>query len=1280
MVEPFVLPLLNILERVIIPALLNLAGIITALVIARYAWQRRNIPGAEFFSAYLIAAVTWAIGVSLMGLMGLVAIHLVGQLIQLVGFTIMPVAWLAFAMKYTGRGKWLTHPFWALLLAIPFISIPLETLAGLDQMFHFMHLVDTGMTFPGILNIWQIIISFFVTDLILAGAVFMLVGMFRAPRVQRSQYLILLAGGIIPWFFGLPQTWGQQLFPPEWTLIAFVAGGLVSAWGIFHFQVFELTPIAMDTVVESLDDAVVVLDTHNRIVSVNPAAEKVTGMSAKQVEGHSTAQAFVTWPELLHYMESGNMHGEIARADSKGTRYYEARILPLYGQWQTLSGQLILLHDFTTRKQARAALEQVNLQFAKRNRELELLNRVIAATTSLQEPQGVIETVCRELRLAFDVPRVTAANMTPERTALLVTAEDRAPNAPSALGAVITIADHPTTQYVIEHRVPRAVREQNEHTHTEEGAVVAPDAESVSLLLLPLVVQNEVVGTIGMDTDQVREFTPDEIALASSVAAAASQALENAQAEEARRKSEARYRLLVENAPLGIMSVDRDGQVIDLNSKFVELLGFNSADQLRGVNIVHDAALVGSGVAEMAQCCLMGESSVTEQPYTTATGKQVYLRLHLTPRRDDSGQVIGMQGIAEDITERKHAEAAQHESEERLQFAMQAAGLAMWDMNMQTGELLIAHPGDDGTGWVYDRRANGMEWSHYVHPDDWPRVEKAMNDHLAGRTPVYEAEFKINLDGMPPEEHHASAGGDVQWTHHRGKVMMRDARGRALRVTGIDEDITERKQAEEELRKAKEAAETANRAKSAFLANMSHELRTPLNAILGFSQLMLRDTGLAPDERENLQTINKSGEHLLSLINDVLEVSKIEAGRAALQLKDFDLHHLLSDLESMFRLRAADKKLRLLVDCEPAAPQFVRADEGKLRQILINLLSNAIKFTDEGGVTLRTRFVDGSPQRLAFEVQDTGIGIATEDIERVFNPFVQAESKRRTIQEGTGLGLTISREFVNLMGGKLTVTSQMGKGSIFKFDIQVEVARAAAVVDTRPPKRVVGLQLGQPVYRLLIVEDRETNRKLLMRLLQSLGTPPNGFEIREATNGQEAIEVWQQFKPHLIWMDMRMPVMDGYEATRRIKQTTQGQATVVIALTASAFEEDRVTILNDGCDDFVRKPFREAEIWDRLEKHLGVRFIYEDRVLTSATPDQTSVPAEEVVLEPANTLPHEWRAELAQAAAQADGDQVIHLVESIRPAHPALADGLFSLVHNFRFDTIMTWAENGGHP
>lgn len=468
--------------------------------------------------------------------------------------------------------------------------------------------------------------------------------------------------------------------------------------------------------------------------------------------------------------------------------------------------------------------------------------------------------------------------------------------------------------------------------------------------------------------------------------------------------------------------------------------------------------------------------------------------------------------------------------------------------------------------------------------------------------------------------------------------------------------------------KAREA-ENANLAKSEFLANMSHELRTPLNSILGFAQLMKRDKMLSSEQRKCLATINRSGEHLLSLINDVLDMSKIEAGRTVLHSEAFNLHHLLQSLQEMFQLRATAKGLFLKFYLNPALPKCIITDEGKLRQVLINLLSNAIKFTQVGGVTLSSKLKvknsknDSLSDSLYFEVEDTGKGIAPEEIDKIFDPFVQTASGVES-KGGTGLGLAISQQFVRLMGGDISVSSLLGYGSTFSFDISVSIPEMLEE-KCLTKKRVVKIAPSQPDYRILIVDDRLENPELLSKLLNNVG-----FHTRTANNGKEAIDIWEKWEPHLIWMDMRMDIMDGYEATRRIKAKSKNKKTVIIALTASAFEEQEEAIFTAGCDDLVRKPFQEEVIFEKMSKYLGVKYIYEDENLESDNklPDNCNII---LTSEDLSVMPPEWIASLRQAALEVDADLILQIIEQIPQKYHTLAEKLRKLTLQYDFDAII---------
>lgn len=479
------------------------------------------------------------------------------------------------------------------------------------------------------------------------------------------------------------------------------------------------------------------------------------------------------------------------------------------------------------------------------------------------------------------------------------------------------------------------------------------------------------------------------------------------------------------------------------------------------------------------------------------------------------------------------------------------------------------------------------------------------------------------------------------------------------------------------------AARTANKAKSRFLANMSHELRTPLNAILGFAQVMRQEAGVSAEQKENLEVISSSGEHLLTLINDILEMSKIEAGRATFNRENFNLHQLLGNLENMFSRRAKEKGIELSVVCHPNVPNNIATDEGKLRQVLINLLSNAIKFTDEGSISVRASVKenlraestvpntdDGSDRvQIKFEVEDSGCGIASEELLNLFDPFTQTQSGQQ-LQQGTGLGLAISRQFIQLMGGEIRVTSELGQGSNFEFDITAQLCTPIDFTTPKPARQVIGLAADQSTFRILIVEDNRANRMLLVKLLQ-----PLGFEIREAKNGLEAIEIWQAWQPHLIWMDIRMPIMDGYEATHKIKATPQGQETIIIALTANAFEEDRVNIISKGFDDFVRKPVQTNVIYEMMANHLGVKFIYNENEQQQNIESKLTTDPQRLTPDTLAVLSPNLIAALHEATVMCDLKLIHIAIDYIQEQDGTIANSLTKLADNFAFDEILALIE-----
>ncbi len=641
-----------------------------------------------------------------------------------------------------------------------------------------------------------------------------------------------------------------------------------------------------------------------------------------------------------------------------------------------------------------------------------------------------------------------------------------------------------------------------------------------------------------------------------------------------------------------------------------------------------------------------GIEDIYELTYIRKDGSRFPAIVSVTALRDAQGGIIGYLLIGTDNTARKQVEAERMlldqavrdqqfytrsliESNIDALITTDPRGI-ITDVNKQMEAL---------TGCTRDELIGAPFKDYFTNPE---RAEAGIKLVLGeGKVTDYELTAR-NRDG---KETVVSYNGTT--FHDRDRKL----RG----VFAAARDVTERKRYEQSLQQA-------NRAKSVFLANMSHEIRTPMNAILGFSQLMLRDQDLTPRQSQYLGTINRSGEHLLALINDILEMSKIEAGRTTTNPSTFDLPALLKDLEMMFRVRTNEKKLTFSVEMIGDVPQYIVTDINKLRQVFINLLGNAVKFTDQGGVGLRV-FADRAGAKgpsLRIEIEDTGPGISPDELDKLFRHFEQTKSGQQT-GTGTGLGLAISREFARLMGGDITVSSQVGKGSIFVVHLPLTEGEAQAVQAKVQPQQVMTLQPGQPECRVLVADDVEDNRQLLAQLLT-----PVGFQVRLVTNGAEAVDMFEQWRPHLVLMDFRMPVMDGHEAIRRIRAAPGGKEPKIIAVTASAMDENRQELMEIGADDFIGKPFREAELFHKIHAHVGVEYVYADDSAPQAP--QTAV---ELTPQSLAGCSPELITSLREAVITADLDQLLATIQEVEACDPRVAHALRRLAEGFEYEKLL---------
>jgi len=727
----------------------------------------------------------------------------------------------------------------------------------------------------------------------------------------------------------------------------------------------------------------------------------------------------------------------------------------------------------------------------------------------------------------------------------------------------------------------------------------------------------------------------------------------------------------IEKADTIFMQFSVEGKILTVNECACRSLGY-TRDELLELRDV-DIAEVPTGERKLEHVKILEAGG-------SVTGETVFLRkdgstfpIEFSVNRIDFLGKSFFVGIFRDITERKRVETRLNDQVNFLQQLLDSIPIPVYYKDLDgvylgcnAGfETLIGLPRSDIVGkTVYDLLPKERADLHH-------EADSEMLRHPGVRT--YEVSGLFN-DGRSR---------NVIFT----KATFVDSDDRVAGIVGASIDITSLRKIEGDLREAyrsleqkieertaqlktaKEAAEAANRSKSLFLANMSHELRTPLNAILGYSHLLKRESFLESRQKEYVDIINRSGEHLLALINDVLELSKIEVGCVTLEPLSFELSTLLNELHAMFRIKAETKGLRFDPPETGSLPRRLVADVNKLRQVLINMVGNAVKFTERGAVSLRVAATGQTGgMRLAVEVEDSGPGIAPEELDKVFEIFEQTESGRRS-KGGTGLGMAISREYARMMGGDLTVTSRPGEGSLFRLEIPVEVGPAAEKSETVPEPAVVGLREGQPAPRILVVEDGEENRLLLLRLLEK-----TGFDVRGAVNGLEAVEMFGEYRPHFIWMDIRMPVMGGIEAARRIREMAGGGEAVIAAISANALEEERVSIPAYSFDDYVRKPFRQREIFEIMARRLGLEYEFEKESR------EEPYGATYVRIDPArlDVLPDGLRAELHEAILLLDSARIMSVLEAVAERDPPLGRALQTLAGNFDFGPILALLEGDG--
>ncbi len=899
----------------------------------------------------------------------------------------------------------------------------------------------------------------------------------------------------------------------------------------------------LSAAVEQSPSAVVITDTKGRIGYVNAAAERMTGYTADELTGRASSifQSGQTSPavysDLWQTVSQGKVwKGELLNRAKDGSLFWEAMTISPIWSGSTISKFVATKEDITERKQTSELLRRYEQIISAADDLMAFVDRTL-----------VYQAVNTAYVKAFRKPRQKIIG-----------------------SAVAELHGQDYELQAMQDKLERCLAGEEIHY---QGWFDFPPAgrRHLNVSYYPYTADSGEISGIVMSAHDITALKLQE---------------------ELLRESEHRYRQTFEtNTAVKLLIDSADGRIEEANEAACRYYGY-SLPELLSMRVTDINQLPTTEVKAAMARAVSQQQLHFQFRHRLASGELRDVEVYSSPLQN--GERTLLYSIIHDITDRRRAEEALLESNERLELAIRGASLGTWDWNITSGEVVFNERWAEILGFRLDEIAPHVStWENALRPADKDEVMRLLNDHLEGRSPLFTAEHCLR---------HKS--GQWIWGLLAGRVFQRDSHGRPLRAAGILLDINARKLAEEQLRTAKELAESANHAKSVFLASMSHELRTPLNAVLGYTQILSADSSLTPKQLNSIRTIHKSGEHLLMLINDILDLSRIEAGKMELTVREFRLPPFLDGIVEITRGRAQLKQLELIYEPDAALPAVIEADELRLRQILLNLLSNAVKFTRQGRCTLRVQVEpkDGDRVLLTVSVEDSGIGVAPDIQQKIFEPFRQI-SGRLQHSDSSGLGLAISRTLVRLMGGELHVLSPVqahppageGPGSRFFFSIE------ARTQNSGPAPLSAELCGGK---KILLVDNRPAHRAVLRNILENAG-----FQTHELADRRQLIETCLQLRPDVVLLDFRLPEMDGLPLTEQLREHPELHNIPVIAVAAP--EDAERSGRTEQFAACVIRPFSAPDLLAVIAAQLAIPNSRLE-VSPSVIPDGAWPPAEEV--------------------------------------------------------------------